>query len=112
FSVAPMSAGRSWKMGCAESRKSDAAATCGKAFVDPAPLPDGGEPPWDAGDVDPSSGGGWPEPRDPGPSTDHQAAPDGLGCAARLSARGETPTSLPLLALACAAIALRRRRSR
>jgi hypothetical protein len=105
FSVAPMSSGRTWKNGCAESTESGPEATCGKALLDPGDPPDGGDPSSYAGDPGASGDNG-------GTSSDHRSDPDGLGCAARLSARPAAPRDLPLVALAWAALALRRRRSR
>src|SRR5262249_20991401 len=118
FSLAPSSTGRSWKTGCAETGMSGPEETCGKPFVDPGALSDGGDATGDGGSPgDPSTGsgaghGGFPHPRaNGGTPPDHHAQPDGLGCAARLSARPPAPAALPFLALAWAAITLRRRRS-
>jgi hypothetical protein len=119
FSLAPLSGGRTWKNGCAESGMSGPAETCGKAFVDPGDLSDGGDPTWDAGDPGTQTGGsgagsgGTLDPGDNGgTSSDHRATPDGLGCAARVSSRPATLRGLPFLALALAALTLRRRRTR
>jgi MYXO-CTERM domain-containing protein len=107
FSLAPSSEGRTWKTGCAESGMSGPASTCGKAFFDPGIDSDAG--PVD----DPGADGG--DPIDPPPddngglSNDHRARPDGLGCAARVSAAHPTRASWPLALFAFALFSARRR---
>jgi hypothetical protein len=107
FSLAPTSTGRTWKNGCAESGMSGPEETCGKAFVDTGSDPDAGavDDPWtDGGDPGP--------PPDDDPSFAHRTDPEGLGCAARLSASPAAPRTFPFVALALAALTFRRRHAR